>query len=55
MKTELFTLYLDLFSLRKNKIAFSEREVSAFIALAEVFTHTTSKIIRDTLFTRVHC
>ena len=55
MKLKLFVLYLDSLSLRKNEITFLEREVSAFITLAEVFTHTTSKAVRETLFARVHC
>ena len=41
---ESLILYLNLFKLRKNKVALLEKEASAFIALAEVFTHMTSKI-----------
>ena len=55
MKLKSLMLYLNSFSLRKNKITFVSREVSAFIALAEVFTYITSQIMRNTLFIRTHC
>ena len=54
IKSESLTLHLDLFNLEENKVIFLERRVSAFSALAEVFTHTTSKIMRDTLFAETH-
>ena len=54
IKSESFILYLNSLSLRKNKIAFLKRRVSAFITLARVLTHMTSKIMRNTLFIRIH-
>ena len=41
MKTKLLVLHFDLFSLKENEIAFSERSMSAFIALAEILTYMT--------------
>ena len=40
-KIKLLVLYFDSFSLRENEIVFSERSVSAFIALARILIHTT--------------
>ena len=54
-ESELLALHFHSFSLRKDEITFLERRVSAFITLAEVFAHTTSKITEDTLFIRTHC
>ena len=54
MKLKSLILHFDSLSLRKNKITFLKRRVSAFIVLTKVFTHMTSKTVRDTLFARAH-
>ena len=47
-------LHLNSLSIKKKKIAFLKRRAGAFIALAKVFAHLTSKTAEDTLLIRVH-
>ena len=55
MKLKSLMLHLDSLSLRKKKVTFLRRRVSAFIALARDLTHIISKIAGYTLFVRAHC